>query len=38
MDVFDYSAIGQRVKTLRKRKGLNQKELANILGKSLRTV
>ena len=38
MGAFDYSAIGRRVKTLRKRKGLNQKELANILGKSLRTV
>lgn len=38
MDVFDYSAIGQRIKTLRKRKGLNQKDLANLLGKSLRTV
>ncbi len=38
MDVFDYSAIGQRIKTLRKRKGLNQQDLANLLGKSLRTV
>ena len=38
MDNFDYSAIGQRIKFLRKRKGLNQKELASILGKSLRTV
>lgn len=38
MDNFDYSAIGQRIKTLRKRKGLNQTELANLLGKSLRTV
>ena len=38
MDVFDYSAIGQRIKTLRRHKGLNQTELANILGKSLRTV
>lgn len=38
MDTFDYSAIGQRIKLLRKRKGLNQQELAQILGKSLRTV
>lgn len=38
MNNLDYSAIGQRVKLLRKRKGLNQKELAGILGKSLRTV
>ena len=38
MNNFDYSAIGQRIKLLRKRKGLNQKELASILGKSLRTV
>lgn len=38
MNNLDYSAIGQRIKFLRKRKGLNQKELAGILGKSLRTV
>ena len=38
MDNFDYSAIGQRIKLLRKRKGLNQSELAGILGKSLRTL
>ena len=38
MDNFDYSAIGQRIKTLRKHKGLNQTQLANLLGKSLRTV
>ena len=38
MDNFDYSVIGQRIKTLRKRKGLNQTQLANLLGKSLRTV
>ena len=37
MDNFDYSAIGQRIKTLRKRKGLNQTQLANLIGKSLRT-
>lgn len=38
MDNFDYSAIGQRIKTLRKRKGLNQTQLATLLGKSLRTM
>lgn len=38
MDKFDYPAIGQRLKQLRKRKGLNQQELATLLGKSLRTV
>ncbi len=38
MDNFDYSAIGQRIKALRKAKGLNQSELASMLGKSLRTV
>lgn len=38
MDNFDYSAIGQRIKTLRKAKGLNQSKLASMLGKSLRTV
>ena len=38
MDNFDYPAIGQRIKTLRKRKGLNQTELAQQLNKSLRTV
>lgn len=38
MDIFDYPAIGQRIKTLRKRKGLNQTELAQQLNKSLRTV
>lgn len=38
MNNFDYSAIGQRIKLLRKRRGLNQKELAGTLGKSLRTV
>ena len=27
MDNFDYPAIGQRIKQLRKRKGLNQTEL-----------
>jgi len=38
MDNSDYSAIGRRIQTLRKRKGYNQQELANIIGKSLRTV
>ncbi len=38
MDNFDYPAIGQRIKLLRKRKGLNQTELAHRLNKSLRTV
>ena len=38
MDTFDYSAIGQRIKVLRKRKGLSQTELANFMGKSLRTL
>ena len=38
MDNFDYPAIGQRIKQLRKRKGLNQTELAQMLKKSLRTV
>ena len=38
MDTFDYSAIGQRIKVLRKRKGLSQTELANTMGKSLRTL
>ena len=38
MDNLDYSAIGQRIKALRKRKGYNQQELADIIGKLLRTV
>lgn len=38
MNVFDYSEIGQRIKMLRKRKGLNQSKLAEKLNKSLRTV
>ena len=38
MDNFDYPAIGQRIKQLRKRKGLNQTQLAQMLNKSLRTV
>lgn len=38
MDNLDYPAIGKRIKTLRKRNGLNQTELAQKLNKSLRTV
>ncbi len=38
MDNLDYPAIGKRIKMLRKRKGLNQTELAQQLKKSLRTV
>lgn len=38
MDNSENNTIGLRVRELRKRKGLNQQELANLLGKSLRTV
>lgn len=38
MNSSDNTAIGLRIRTLRKRKGYNQQELADILGKSLRTV
>ncbi len=38
METFDYSAVGARIKALRKKKHLNQIELANLIGKSLRTV
>ncbi len=38
MDNLDYPAIGLRIKKLRKRRGLNQTELAQQLGKSLRTL
>ena len=38
MDNLDHAAIGQRIKMLRKKKGLSQTELAQMLGKSLRTV
>lgn len=38
MDYLDYPAIGQRIRQLRKRRKLNQKELAQMLGKSLRTL
>lgn len=34
----DYTQVGQRIKMLRKRKGMNQSELAAALDKSLRTV
>ena len=37
MDEFDYSAIGQRIKMLRKSKGIKQHDLARLLGKSMRT-
>lgn len=38
MDNLDHAAIGERIKMLRKKKGLSQTELAQMLGKSLRTV
>lgn len=38
MDNSENNTIGLRVRELRKHKGLNQQELANLLGKSLRTV
>ena len=38
METFDYSAVGARIKALRKKKHLGQTELANLIGKSLRTV
>ena len=38
MNSADNAEIGLRIRTLRKRKGYNQQELAAILGKSLRTV
>lgn len=38
MNKMDYSAIGVRIRTLRKKKGLNQTEFAKLLDKSLRTV
>lgn len=38
MSKHDYTQVGQRIKMLRKRKGMNQSELATALGKSLRTV
>ena len=38
MNKSDVSTIGERIKSLRKKRGYNQKELADLLGKSLRTV
>lgn len=38
MNKTESSTIGERIKTLRKKRGYNQKELADLLGKSLRTV
>lgn len=38
MDQLDYVQIGQRIRMLRKKKHLNQTELAQRLGKALRTV
>lgn len=38
MSKHDYTQVGQRIKMLRKRKGMNQSELAAALDKSLRTI
>ena len=38
MDNWDNTAIGTRIKNLRKNKGYTQQELADIIGKSLRTL
>ena len=38
MNEMEVSTIGERIKTLRKKRGYNQKDLANFLGKSLRTI
>lgn len=38
MNKMEVSTIGERIKTLRKKREYNQKDLANILGKSLRTI
>lgn len=38
MSKHDYTQVGQRIKMLRKRKGMNQSELATALDKSLRTI
>lgn len=38
MNKSEVSTIGERIKALRKKRGYNQKELADLLGKSLRTV
>ena len=36
MNDMEISTIGERIKTLRKKRGYNQKELADLLGKTLR--
>ncbi len=38
MSDIEFSTIGERIKALRKKRGYNQKELADLLGKSLRTI
>lgn len=38
MDTFDYTVLGRRVKALRRQRRINQQEMAELLGKSLRTV
>ncbi len=38
MNEIERDAIGKRLREVRKRKGYNQTELANMLGKSLRTI
>ena len=38
MDEVNTSTIGERIKLLRKRKGISQGRLAAMLGKSIRTV
>ena len=38
MKKIDENSIGYRIRVLRRQKGYSQQELADILGKSLRTV
>lgn len=38
MNKVKVETIGERIKALRKKRGYNQKELADLLGKSLRTI
>lgn len=38
MDEFNASTIGERIKLLRKRKGMSQSSLSVLIGKSIRTV
>lgn len=38
MNEIERESIGKRLRVIRKKRGLNQTELANLLGKSLRTV